>query len=62
MATGAGAPRLLQLTLAQAGPALVATGAIDDEQMNDLLSFFDDPDFVLMFPVLMAGWGQRPSR
>src|SRR5262249_52078801 len=41
--------RLLQLTLAQASPALVATGAIDNEQMDDLLSFFDRPDFVLMF-------------
>jgi SAM-dependent methyltransferase len=59
---GSPSARLLQLTLAQAGPALVATGAIDNEQMDDLLSFFDSPDFVFMWPVLMAGWGQRPSR
>jgi hypothetical protein len=52
----------LQLTLAQARPALVATGAIDNEQMDDLLSFFDSPDFVIMVPVLMAAWGRRPSR
>jgi hypothetical protein len=30
--------------------------------MGDPLSFFDNPDFVVMLPVLMAGWGQRPSR
>src|SRR5262245_6002619 len=42
---GSPSARLLQLSLAQAGPALVATGAIDNEQMDDLLSFFDSPDF-----------------
>jgi len=53
--------RMLQLTLAQLRPALVATGAIDNAQMDDLLSFCDSPDFVFMWPVLMAAWGQRPS-
>jgi hypothetical protein len=53
--------RVLQLTLAQAGPSLVATGAINDKQMDALLSFFEDPDFVVMLPLLMAAWGRRPS-
>jgi hypothetical protein len=54
--------RLFQLTLEQARPALVATGAIDNEEMLDLLSFFDSPDFVVMVPVLMAASGRRASR
>jgi SAM-dependent methyltransferase len=53
--------RVLQLTLAQAGPSLVATGAINDKQMDALLSFFEDPDFVVMLPLLMAASGRRPS-
>jgi hypothetical protein len=52
--------RMLHLTLQQARQSLVDTGAIDDEQMGDLLSFFQDPNFVVMLPLMMAARGRRP--
>jgi SAM-dependent methyltransferase len=54
------AARLVQLSLSQTGEALVATGAINEDELTALLSWFEDQNFTCVLPLLIAVWGQKP--
>ena len=47
------------LTFEQARDALVATGAIKAEEMDDVVSLFMDPRFSFVLPLVIAAWGYR---
>jgi hypothetical protein len=44
----------------QARIDLVATGALDDDDMGTVLALFDDPGFAYISPLMMVASGQRP--
>jgi SAM-dependent methyltransferase len=54
--------QLFHLNFSQARAALVATGAINDDEMAALLSLFQDQSFTFVLPLLIAVWGLRPAR
>jgi len=57
---GSSAGRLVQLTLSQTGDALVGTGAINQNELTGLLSWFEDQNFTCVLPLLVAAWGRKP--
>jgi SAM-dependent methyltransferase len=59
---GSAAARLVQLSLSQTGEALVATGAINEDELIALLSWFEDQNFTCVLPLLIAVWGQKRTQ
>jgi SAM-dependent methyltransferase len=59
--TRGGSPdaRFWRVTFTQLQERMVATGLLTDQEMEQFLALYDDPNFVLMGPVLMAVWGRR---
>jgi 2-polyprenyl-3-methyl-5-hydroxy-6-metoxy-1,4-benzoquinol methylase len=50
-----------RLSVTQTQDRLLGTGQLNPEELDTLLSLFDDPNFVWMGGVLMAVWGRRPT-
>jgi SAM-dependent methyltransferase len=50
------------LGFSQTRAELVATGALDDNEMGAVLSMLDDPHFAFMPPLMVSARGQRPPR
>jgi SAM-dependent methyltransferase len=53
---------LFHLNFSQTRAALVATGAIDEDEMASLLTLFQEQSFTFVLPLLIAAWGQRFAR
>jgi SAM-dependent methyltransferase len=55
------AAQFYRLSYEQLGPRLVAAGAASAEVMDQLGSFFDDPDACWPSEALISAWGRRPG-
>jgi hypothetical protein len=41
--------------------AILATGALTENEFDEALRFLDDPDEHVLTPVVYAAWGRKPS-
>ena len=48
------------LTFPLSGPALVAAGAVGQDDLDHVLACLEDPDFRFIAGVLFGAWGRRP--
>jgi 2-polyprenyl-3-methyl-5-hydroxy-6-metoxy-1,4-benzoquinol methylase len=49
-----------RLTIGQVRDRVLEAGQVSPREVDTVMALFDDPDFVLIGPVVMAVWGRRP--
>jgi SAM-dependent methyltransferase len=42
--------------------ALVASGALTEQELEEMIRYLDDPSKLVLTPVLYAAWGRKPTR
>jgi SAM-dependent methyltransferase len=57
---GSPGARLDQANLSQVRDQALGSGLVASEELDQVLSFLDDPDFAVASPVMFSAWGQRP--
>ena len=50
----------IRLGAAQLGDRIVRLGLLTQEEIDEVLTLYDDPGFAVMSPTNMAAWGRRP--
>lgn len=50
-----------RLSLEQVRGALVASGALSDDDVTGVIARLDDPGFRVLSPIMLSAWGRKPS-
>ena len=53
--------RIWALTLVQLREPMIATGLVDNDDIDAVLALCDDPLRSVLSPVMMSVWGRRPG-
>ena len=51
---------LLRANFEQIREEAAGTGLITNEEVAQMLTLLDDPDFAISAPILFSAWGRRP--
>jgi SAM-dependent methyltransferase len=58
---GSPGAQLMRANIEQLRPAILASGLVNESQIEDDLARLDDDGFAFPSPILWAAWGRRPS-
>jgi ubiquinone/menaquinone biosynthesis C-methylase UbiE len=50
-----------RLLYSQLGPAIIASGAITEQELAEYAALLENPAFVMMGEIMMAAWGRRTT-
>ncbi|MCA1648045.1 MAG: hypothetical protein LC797_22135 [Chloroflexi bacterium] len=61
MGHGRGSPdtRWFRLSLGRLRQRLVGLGMLTDPEVDRMLELFDDPNWAVLSPIIMAAWGRH---
>jgi hypothetical protein len=58
---GSAESRFWRLTCEQMREALLATGAVSEEELDRYAALLKNPEVSYLLPMAIAAWGQRPA-
>lgn len=61
MEGGSPGARWFKLSMAHLRARLVGPGKLTDDEVDQMLTLFDDPDWAAWSPIFLAAWGRKPS-